>query len=110
MGVHSDLWLSVILLYLQSRPAVEAASRMAKYSIVMVRHGESEWNKLNKFCGWYNADLSQAGKDEATAGGAALKADGFQFDVAHTSLLTRANNTLEIVLDAIGQKDLEVKK
>jgi len=81
-----------------------------KYKIVMIRHGESEWNKLNKFCGWYDADLSQAGKDEATAGGAALKKDDFQFDVAHTSLLTRANNTLDIVLDAIGQKELPVKK
>jgi len=78
--------------------------------IVMIRHGESEWNKLNKFCGWYDADLSQVGKDEATAGGAALKKEGYQFDVAHTSLLTRAQNTLEIILDSIGQKDLEVKK
>jgi len=81
-----------------------------KYKIVMIRHGESEWNKLNKFCGWYDADLSQVGKDEATAGGAALKKEGYQFDVAHTSLLTRAQNTLEIILDSIGQKDLEVKK
>lgn len=53
-----------------------------KYKIVMIR--QSEWNKLNKFCGLYNADQSQVGKDEATAGGAALKKEGYQFDVAHT--------------------------
>jgi 2,3-bisphosphoglycerate-dependent phosphoglycerate mutase len=82
----------------------------AKYKIVMLRHGESEWNKLNKFCGWYDASLSQAGKDEAAAGGTALKEADYQFDVAHTSLLSRAQSTLGIVLDAIGQKSLPTEK
>lgn len=84
---------------------------MAKtYKIVMIRHGESEWNKLNKFCGWYDASLSEQGVKEAVAGGKALKDGGYTFDVAHTSVLTRANVTLEKVLNEIGQQDLPVSK
>jgi len=83
---------------------------MSKYTIVMIRHGESEWNKENKFCGWFDASLSSAGKEEAVAGGKALKEAGFTFDVAHTSLLTRANVTLDTVLEQIGQTDLPVNK
>jgi len=83
---------------------------MAPYKIVMIRHGESEWNKLNKFCGWYDAKLSETGVAEATRGGQALKADGFEFDQAHTSLLTRAQTTLGTVLGEIGQPDLPIAK
>ena len=46
---------------------------MSKYSVVMIRHGESEWNKANLFCGWFDADLSDAGRAEAEAAGVALK-------------------------------------
>merc|ERR1712038_1576790 len=80
------------------------------FKIVMIRHGESEWNKLNKFCGWFDAGLSEAGVKEAEAGGKALKDAGYTFDVAHTSLLTRANVTLQKVLEGIDQKDLPVEK
>lgn len=83
---------------------------MAKYTIVMLRHGESEWNKENKFCGWYDANLSEAGVAEAVAGGKALMEADFNFDVAHTSLLTRAQVTLQKVLEEIGQTDLPVEK
>jgi len=83
---------------------------MAAYKIVMIRHGESEWNLANKFTGWYDAKLSDTGKKEANAGGAALKEAGYQFDVAHTSVLSRANDTLDIVLEQIGQKDLSIEK
>jgi len=83
---------------------------MAKYSIVMIRHGESEWNSLNKFCGWFDANLSEKGVEEAKAGGKALKDAGYSFDVAHTSLLTRAQVTLKTVLGEIGQEDLPVEK
>jgi len=83
---------------------------MASYKIVMVRHGESEWNLENKFCGWFDANLSQKGKDEAKAGGVALKEAGYNFDVAHTSLLTRAQVTLASVLEQIGQSDLPTEK
>merc|ERR1712038_756301 len=80
------------------------------FKIVMIRHGESEWNKLNKFCGWFDAGLSEAGVKEAEAGGKALKDAGYTFDVAHTSLLTRAQTTLEKELEGIDQKDLHVEK
>ena len=83
---------------------------MTTYKIVMIRHGESEWNKENKFCGWFDANLSPKGVEEATAGGKALAEAGFKFDVAHTSLLTRAQVTLDTVLGQIGQSDLLVEK
>ncbi|XP_076052968.1 phosphoglyceromutase 78 [Oratosquilla oratoria] len=83
---------------------------MAKYQIVMVRHGESEWNKLNKFCGWYDASLSEQGVKEAEAAGAALKEAGFKFDIAHTSVLTRAQKTLDAILEKISQKDIPIEK
>jgi len=76
----------------------------------MIRHGESEWNQLNKFCGWFDANLSQKGEDEAKAGGDALKAAGYKFDFAYTSVLTRAQKTLGTVLEILGQQDLPVEK
>ena len=66
--------------------------------IVFVRHGESEWNLKNLFCGWFDADLSDKGIEEAHAGGKALKDGGHKFDVAFTSVLKRANRTLDIML------------
>merc|ERR1712098_199625 len=64
----------------------------------------------NRFCGWYDANLSAKGVQEATAGGKALQDAGYKFDVAHTSLLTRAQVTLATVLKEIGQEDLDVEK
>ncbi|KDR20387.1 phosphoglycerate mutase 2 [Zootermopsis nevadensis] len=83
---------------------------MSKYKIVMVRHGESEWNKLNLFCGWYDANLSDIGKEEAVSAGQALKKENYKFDIAHTSVLTRAQKTLEAILKETGQTDLPVEK
>lgn len=76
----------------------------------MVRHGESEWNKLNRFCGWFDAELSEAGIKEADAAGKALKDNNYSFDIAHTSVLTRANKTLGAILTAIGQTDIPIEK
>ena len=64
----------------------------------------------NKFCGWYDANLSETGVSEAIAGGKALKEAGYSFDLAHTSLLTRAQVTLKNVLEQIGQSDIPVEK
>ena len=64
------------------------------FKIVMIRHGESEWNKENKFCGWFDAGLSEVGMTEAVAAGKTLKNEGYKFDVAHTSVLKRAQTTL----------------
>lgn len=84
--------------------------KMATFEIVMIRHGESTWNQENKFCGWFDAGLSDKGVKEAESGGQALKNAGYTFDVAHTSLLTRAQVTLDKVLEAIEQKDLTTEK
>jgi len=72
---------------------------MAKYTVVMVRHGESEWNKENKFCGWFDADLSEAGVSEAVNAGKMLKEKGYEFDIAFTSVLKRAIKTLYHIQD-----------
>ncbi len=69
------------------------------YKLVLLRHGESTWNKENRFTGWTDVDLSEKGRAEARDGGAVLKAQGYTFDVAYTSVLKRAIRTLWIVLD-----------
>ncbi|MGQ9592391.1 MAG: 2,3-diphosphoglycerate-dependent phosphoglycerate mutase [Planctomycetota bacterium] len=67
--------------------------------VVLLRHGESIWNKENRFTGWTDVDLSEKGKDEALEAGRVLKREGYVFDVAYTSVLKRAIRTLWIVLD-----------
>jgi 2,3-bisphosphoglycerate-dependent phosphoglycerate mutase len=72
---------------------------MTMYTLVLVRHGESTWNKENRFTGWTDVDLSEKGVQEAHAAGKVLKDKGFVFDVAYTSVLRRAIRTLWIVLE-----------
>ena len=67
--------------------------------LVLIRHGESTWNKENRFTGWTDVDLSAKGREEALEGGRVLKAEGYTFDVAYTSVLKRAIHTLWTVLD-----------
>jgi 2,3-bisphosphoglycerate-dependent phosphoglycerate mutase len=69
------------------------------YKIVLIRHGESVWNKENRFTGWTDVDLSEKGIEEAKAGGRTLREEGYEFDCAFTSVLKRAIRTLWIVLD-----------
>lgn len=69
------------------------------YKLVLIRHGESQWNKENRFTGWKDVDLSEKGREEATAAGQLLKAEGYVFDEAYTSVLKRAIRTLWIILD-----------
>ena len=69
--------------------------------LVLLRHGESTWNKENRFTGWADVDLSDKGKTEASRAGEVLKKEGFVFDVAYTSVLKRAIRTLWIALDAM---------
>ncbi len=78
--------------------------------LVLVRHGESEWNKLNLFTGWKDPDLTDKGVTEAKAGGAQLKAMGFHFDIAFTSALKRAQRTLQLILAELGQAGLATIK
>ena len=72
------------------------------YKLVLIRHGESEWNKLNLFTGWTDVDLTEKGIEEAKNGGELLKAQGFEFDVAYTSVLKRAIRSLWIVMDKMN--------
>jgi 2,3-bisphosphoglycerate-dependent phosphoglycerate mutase len=76
--------------------------------LVLVRHGESEWNKLNLFTGWKDPDLSDKGVAEAHKAGQLLSAQGLKFDVAFTSNLKRAQRTLDIMLDELGQANLPI--
>mgnify|MGYP003579240204 CR=1 FL=1 len=69
------------------------------HKLVLIRHGESEWNKENRFTGWKDVDLSDRGREEAAAAGKLLEAEGFTFDEAYTSVLKRAIRTLWIILD-----------
>lgn len=76
--------------------------------IVLLRHGESVWNKENRFTGWTDVDLSERGIQEAHKAGQVLKEQGFEFDIAFTSVLKRAIRTLWIVLDELDQMYIDV--
>jgi len=80
------------------------------HKLVLLRHGESTWNLENRFTGWTDVDLSPKGVEEATAGAKLLKEGGYDFDVAHTSLLRRALRTLYITLDGMDRLWIPVKK
>jgi 2,3-bisphosphoglycerate-dependent phosphoglycerate mutase len=69
------------------------------HQVVLLRHGESEWNLSNRFSGWKDVDLTETGRSEAAEAGQLLKSEGFEFDLAYTSVLKRAIRTLWIVLD-----------
>ncbi|HEV3141873.1 MAG TPA: 2,3-diphosphoglycerate-dependent phosphoglycerate mutase [Vicinamibacterales bacterium] len=77
---------------------------------MLLRHGESTWNRENRFTGWTDVDLSDKGRDEAREAGRLLKEGGYVFDVAFTSVLKRAIRTLWIVLDGVDQMWLPVEK
>ncbi|MBW7982551.1 2,3-diphosphoglycerate-dependent phosphoglycerate mutase [Enterobacillus tribolii] len=83
---------------------------MAVTKLVLVRHGESEWNKENRFTGWTDVELSDKGRTEAKSAGKLLKAEGFSFDFAYTSVLKRAIHTLWFALDELDQQWLPVEK
>jgi 2,3-bisphosphoglycerate-dependent phosphoglycerate mutase len=76
--------------------------------LVLVRHGQSEWNLKNLFTGWKDVDLTEAGVAEARAAGRKLKAQGLGFDVAYTSALKRAQRTLDLILEEMGQSGIPI--
>ncbi|EHL11043.1 2,3-diphosphoglycerate-dependent phosphoglycerate mutase [Peptoanaerobacter stomatis] len=78
--------------------------------LVMIRHGQSQWNLENRFTGWKDVDLSEQGIEEAKKAGEQLKKDGFTFDIAYTSYQKRAIKTLNIVLEEIDELYIPVKK
>lgn len=78
--------------------------------LVLVRHGQSEWNLKNLFTGWKDPALTEKGVAEAKAAGQRLKAKSLQFDIAYTSVLSRAQKTLDLILSEIGQAGLHTVK
>ena len=78
--------------------------------LVLVRHGQSMWNLENRFTGWTDVELSEQGIREAKEAGKVLKEKGFEFDVAYTSVLKRANDTLNYILEELGEKNIPIKK
>ncbi|HET7490614.1 MAG TPA: 2,3-bisphosphoglycerate-dependent phosphoglycerate mutase [Bradyrhizobium sp.] len=83
---------------------------MSERLLVLVRHGESEWNLKNLFTGWKDPDLTEKGIAEAKEAGRKLKAQGFTFDIAFTSVLVRAQHTLDLTLAELGQPGIPVRK
>ena len=80
------------------------------YKLVLLRHGESTWNKENRFTGWTDVDLSDKGREEARAAGQLLKHEGYDFDLVFTSLLKRAIRTANIALDELDRLWLPVQR
>ncbi len=78
--------------------------------LVLVRHGESQWNLENRFTGWVDVPLSEKGVQEAAAAGERLKKEALKFDCAFTSDLKRAQNTLKLILEKLGQSGIPVEK
>ena len=79
-------------------------------TLVLVRHGQSDWNLKNLFTGWRDPDLTEKGVEEAKAAGQRLKAAGLHFDLAFTSVLSRAQRTLSLMLTELGQEGLETTR
>ena len=79
-------------------------------TLVLVRHGQSEWNKLNLFTGWKDVDLTEQGVEEARTGGRELKAKGFTFDMAFTSDLIRAQRTLDLIIEELGSPQFPISR
>ena len=80
------------------------------HKLVLLRHGESQWNRENRFTGWVDVDLSPKGSEEARAAGRLLRAEGYGFDLAYTSVLKRAIRTLWLALDELDQMWLPEEK
>jgi 2,3-bisphosphoglycerate-dependent phosphoglycerate mutase len=78
--------------------------------LVLLRHGQSQWNLENRFTGWVDVDLTAEGEAQAKRGGELMAAEGLKFDRVYSSVLTRANRTAEIALNAAGQGDLTMVK
>jgi 2,3-bisphosphoglycerate-dependent phosphoglycerate mutase len=88
------------------RPVV--ANDQRSHTLVLVRHGESEWNRRNLFTGWCNPDLTEKGLIEALVAARMLRSRGIVFDVAYTSQLKRAQRTLDIILSELGQDKIPI--
>ena len=81
---------------------------MNKHKLVLLRHGESQWNLENRFTGWTDVDLSEKGIKEAASSGKILKEDGYNFDLVYTSVLLRAKRTMDICLKEMSISDIPI--
>lgn len=90
----------------EARPI--APSDQREHTLVLVRHGESEWNRRNLFTGWCNPDLTEKGLIEALVAARMLRTNGISFDIAYTSQLKRAQRTLDIILSELGQTKIPI--
>lgn len=106
LATHGPLRGGPVRDFFSGKPPRLAEPKMS--TLVLLRHGESQWNLENRFTGWVDVDLSPRGVEEARKAGKALK--NFKFDKAYTSVLLRAIHTLDIVLEEIGQKNISVIK
>src|ERR1700743_3909812 len=88
----------------------DGITAMSDRLLVLVRHGESEWNLKNLFTGWKDPDLTEKGVKEASEAGRKLKAQGLSFDVAFTSVLKRAQRPLDLMLTESGQTNLPITR
>ena len=79
-------------------------------NLVLVRHGQSQWNLENRFTGWTDVELTEQGMKEAEEAGIALREQGFHFDLAYTSVLKRAEHTLDLILKEMGEENIEIKR
>lgn len=94
---------------MQQHQVLSEAS-IKKRTLVLVRHGQSEWNRLNLFTGWRDPDLTEKGVIEARWAGRVLRDHGLKFDMAFTSSLRRAQNTLDIILGVMGQSGVPIER
>jgi 2,3-bisphosphoglycerate-dependent phosphoglycerate mutase len=88
----------------------DTSNEVMSNALVLVRHGQSEWNRLNLFTGWRDPDLTEKGLIEARWAGRLIKTQSIQFDHCFTSMLRRAQHTLEIILDEIGQPGVPITR
>lgn len=94
---------------IQKHPAISETAARTR-TLVLVRHGQSEWNRLNLFTGWRDPDLTEKGLIEARWAGRVMRDHGLKFDQAFTSKLRRAQNTLDIILDVMGQAGVPITR
>ena len=109
-GTRQKIRIMLRAARLLSRRTTNKAPSRSQHLLVLLRHGQSEWNASKRFTGWVDVDLTEQGREEATHAGIMLKRHGFEFDEAHTSLLKRAVRTLWSALHCCDQHWIPVRR
>ncbi|TCS82368.1 2,3-bisphosphoglycerate-dependent phosphoglycerate mutase [Muricomes intestini] len=108
--LSSQYWLYIAMIMGYNQAIDKRKAGVLMKILVLLRHGQSEWNLENRFTGWKDVDLSPKGIEEAKSAGKVLKEEGYDFDIAYTSYLQRAIHTLQLALEEMGRIDLPVIK